>query len=99
MAAWAYGGVGLNCIISAGNEAVTAGLYAQDEWTITPQLTLNYGAARVAAAADALEHAARDGDGLEGPLDAVQAAWPPTLEAVQLRLRDHAPAHRSRSPA
>ncbi len=27
----------------SGNHALEAGLYLQDEWRITPQLTLNYG--------------------------------------------------------
>ena len=51
-------------------------------------VALNYGAARLATAANELERAARRGGELDEPLDAVQQAWPPTLAAAQLVLED-----------
>jgi signal transduction histidine kinase/DNA-binding NarL/FixJ family response regulator len=44
---------------------------------------MNYGARRVAAVADQLEQAARDGSDLQPSLGALRAVWPPTLAAIR----------------
>ncbi len=50
-------------------------------------LALNYGATRLAAAAESLEQAALSGAaGLDDPVNSVERAWPPTLAALQLML-------------
>jgi two-component system, sensor histidine kinase and response regulator len=86
-------------------DAVAAAIQAPDGDAVASHahalrgLALNYGATQLAAAADALEQAARDGAALEPALDVVQAAWPVTLEAMQLAVRERTHARPPGRPA